>query len=84
MKKKKEAYYVHVYTLRDKSIKSIKIEPWRSLKEEMNVLGLKDSDIFQIQMVWYDPNKEDKKEMNKNGTRKVQFYFLGVNKACFF
>ncbi|MGR5963212.1 hypothetical protein ACT7DN_30840 [Bacillus paranthracis] len=63
MKKKKEAYYVHVYTLRDKSTKSIKIEPWRSLKEEMNVLGLKDSDIFQIQMVWYDPNKEDKKEM---------------------
>ncbi|MGD6891615.1 hypothetical protein [Bacillus mobilis] len=52
MQKKKEAYYVHVYTLRDKSTKSIKIEPWRSLKEEMNVLGLKDSDIFQIQMVW--------------------------------
>jgi hypothetical protein len=51
-----------VYTLRDKSTKSIKIEPWRSLKEEMNVLGLKDSDIFQIQMVWYDPNKEDKKK----------------------
>ncbi len=25
-------------------------------------LGLKDSDIFQIQMVWYDPNKEDKKK----------------------
>jgi hypothetical protein len=68
MKKKKEAYYVHVYTLRDKSIKSIKIEPWRSLKEEMNVLGLKDSDIFQIQMVWYDPNKEDKKrnEIKRN------------------
>jgi hypothetical protein len=60
--KEKEAYYVHVYTLRDKSTKSIKIEPWRSLKEEMNVLGLKDSDIFQIQMVWYDPNKEDKKK----------------------
>lgn len=27
-----------------------------------NVLGLNDSDIFQIQMVWYDPNKEDKKK----------------------
>lgn len=51
MQNKKEGYYVHVYTLRDKSTKSIKIEPWRSLKEEMNVLGLKDSDIFQIQMV---------------------------------
>ncbi|MGR9632808.1 hypothetical protein ACU82A_00685 [Bacillus cereus] len=37
MQKKKETYYVHVYTLRDKSTKSIKIEPWRSLKEEMIV-----------------------------------------------
>ncbi|MFJ8219904.1 hypothetical protein [Bacillus cereus] len=53
---------VHVYTLRDKSTKSIKIEPWRSLKEEMLVLGLKDSDIFQIQMVWYDPKKDNKKK----------------------
>ncbi|AHK41718.1 hypothetical protein [Bacillus anthracis] len=61
MQKKKEGYYVHVYTLRDKSTKSIKIKPLRSLKEEMNVLGLKDSDIFQIQMVWYDPNQEVKK-----------------------
>ncbi|WP_242260885.1 MULTISPECIES: hypothetical protein [unclassified Bacillus cereus group] len=61
MQKKKEGYYVHVYTLRDKSTKSIKIKPARSLKEEMNVLGLTDSDIFQIQMVWYDPNKVDKK-----------------------
>ncbi|PEQ87859.1 hypothetical protein [Bacillus cereus] len=61
MQKKKEAYYVHVYTLRDISTKSIKIEPWRSLKEEMNVLGLTDSDIFQMQMIWYDPNKEAKK-----------------------
>ncbi|MRC19124.1 hypothetical protein GH866_26520 [Bacillus thuringiensis] len=61
MQKKKEGYYVHVYILRDKSTKSIKIKPSRSLKEEMNVLGLTDSDIFQIQMVWYDPNKVDKK-----------------------
>ncbi|EMK2598145.1 hypothetical protein COC60_30475 [Bacillus thuringiensis] len=61
MQKKKEGYYVHVYTLRDKSTKSIKIKPSRSLKEEMNVLALKDSDIFQIQMVWYDPNQEVKK-----------------------
>ncbi|MDF9524385.1 hypothetical protein P5815_28140 [Bacillus cereus] len=61
MQKKKEPYYVHVYTLKDKSTKSIKIEPWRSLKEEMNVLGLTDSDIFQMQMIWYDPNKEAKK-----------------------
>lgn len=37
MQNKKEGYYVHVYTLRDKSTKAIKIEPWRSLKEEMLV-----------------------------------------------
>ncbi|PEC99170.1 hypothetical protein [Bacillus cereus] len=61
MQYKKEGYYVHVYTLRDKSTKSIKIEPSCSLKQEMNVLGLKDTDIFQIQMVWYDPSKEDTK-----------------------
>ncbi|AQY42545.1 hypothetical protein P4V72_04705 [Bacillus thuringiensis] len=61
MQNEKEGYYVHVYTLRDKSTKSIKIEPSCSLKEEMNFLGLTDSDIFQIQMVWYDPNKVDKK-----------------------
>lgn len=61
MQNKKEGYYVHVYTLRDKSTKSIKIKPSRLLKEEVNVLGLKDSDIFQIQMVWYDPNKVNKK-----------------------
>lgn len=36
MQKKKEAFYVHVYTLIDKSTKSIKIEPWRSLKEEIH------------------------------------------------
>jgi len=32
------------------------------LKEEMNVLGFKGSDIFQIQMIWYDPNKDNKKQ----------------------
>ncbi|MGQ3738651.1 hypothetical protein [Bacillus sp. FDAARGOS_1420] len=61
MQKNAEAYYVHVYTLRDKSTNSIKIEPSCSLKEEMNVLGLTGSDIFQMQMIWYDPNKEAKK-----------------------
>jgi len=49
-----------MYTFRGKSTKAIKLEAGRSLKEEMNVLGLKDSDIFQIQMVGYEPNKEDK------------------------
>ncbi|WP_176545372.1 hypothetical protein [Bacillus pseudomycoides] len=50
MKKNEKSYYIHEYTLRDRTTKSIKIEPWRSLKDEMRVLGIKDSDIFQIQM----------------------------------
>lgn len=37
MKKTEESYYIHQYTLRNGTTKSIKIEPWRSLKDEMNV-----------------------------------------------
>lgn len=37
MKKNEESYFIHQYTLLDKSTKSIKIESWRSLKEEMSV-----------------------------------------------
>ncbi|MEB8804918.1 hypothetical protein [Bacillus cereus] len=53
MKKNKtqNSYYIREYTLRDKSIKSIKVEPWRSFKEEMKVLGINDSDIFQMQLI---------------------------------
>ncbi|WP_242214796.1 hypothetical protein [Bacillus cereus group sp. BfR-BA-01383] len=58
MKKNDKTYYIHEYTLRDRSTKSIKIEPWRSLKDEMLVLGIKDSDIFQIQMKEVNPNKK--------------------------
>lgn len=58
MRKNEESYYIHEYILRDKSTKSIKIELWRSLKEEMLVLGIKDNDIFQIQMIKIDPNKK--------------------------
>lgn len=58
MKKNKESYSIHVYTLRDKTTKSIKIESWRSLREEMQVLGITDSDIFQIQMIEITPNKK--------------------------
>lgn len=58
MKKNEEFYYIHVYTLLDRTTRSIKIESWRSLKDEMLVLGIKDSDIFQIQMLKIDPNKK--------------------------
>ncbi len=57
MKKNEKSYYIHEYTLRDRTTKSIKIESWRSLKDEMIVLGIKDSDIFQIQMIKIDPTK---------------------------
>ncbi|MBM6649616.1 hypothetical protein [Bacillus sp. RIT 809] len=46
-----KSYYIREYTLRDKRKKSIKVEDWRSFKEEMRVLGIKDSDIFQIQLI---------------------------------
>ncbi|MBJ7961101.1 hypothetical protein JDS77_26010 [Bacillus cereus group sp. N28] len=58
MSKNEKSYYVHEYTLLDKTTKFIKIEPWRSFKEEMRVLGIKDSDIFQIQMIEINPNKK--------------------------
>ncbi|EEL25455.1 hypothetical protein bcere0018_55620 [Bacillus cereus Rock1-15] len=58
MKKNKDSYSIHVYTLRDRTTKSIKIESWRSLREEMQVLGITDSDIFQIQMIEINPNKK--------------------------
>lgn len=58
MKKNEKSYYIHEYTLRDRTTKSIKIEPWRSLKDEMLVLGIKNSEIFQIQMKEINPNKK--------------------------
>lgn len=58
MTKNDKSYYIHEYTLRDRTTKSIKIEPWRSLKDEMRVLGIKNSDLFQIQMIKINPNKK--------------------------
>ncbi|WP_179118777.1 hypothetical protein [Bacillus cereus] len=49
--KKQKSHYIREYTLRDKSTKSIRVESWRSFKEEMKVLGINDSDIFQIQLI---------------------------------
>ncbi|WP_180227110.1 hypothetical protein [Bacillus thuringiensis] len=49
--KNQTSYYIREYTLRNKSTKSIKVEPWRSFKEEMRVLGITDNDIFQIQLI---------------------------------
>ncbi|KFK76607.1 hypothetical protein DJ87_5241 [Bacillus cereus] len=49
--KKIEQNYFRIYTLRDKSEKSIKVQAWRSFKEEMRVLGITEYDIFQVQLV---------------------------------
>ncbi|WP_192957642.1 hypothetical protein [Bacillus sp. FDAARGOS_527] len=48
---KQKSYYIREYTLRDKNTKSIRVEAWRSFKEEMRVLGITDNDIFQIQLI---------------------------------
>ncbi|MCU4715768.1 hypothetical protein OCE25_26115 [Bacillus cereus] len=49
--KKHPVQYIREYTLRNGSKKSITVQSWRSFKEEMRVLGIKDSDIFQIQLI---------------------------------
>ncbi|HGO9413451.1 TPA: hypothetical protein ACLBZX_001811 [Bacillus cereus] len=61
--------YSRIYTLRNVQEKSIKVESWRSFREEMNVLGIQDSDIFQIQLVEYG-KKRTKKSSSKNNRRK--------------
>ncbi|PEI67566.1 hypothetical protein [Bacillus wiedmannii] len=60
--------YSRIYTLRDGQEKSIKVESWRSFREEMNVLGIQDSDIFQVQLVEY--GKERTKKNSPKNTRK--------------
>lgn len=49
--------------------KSIKVESQRSFREEMNVLGIQDSDVFQIQLVEYGKERT-KKNSPKNTRRK--------------
>ncbi|ARV91376.1 MULTISPECIES: hypothetical protein [Bacillus cereus group] len=61
--------YSRIYTLRNGLEKSIKVESWRSFREEMNVLGIQDSDVFQIQLVEYG-KKRTKKSSPKNNRRK--------------
>ncbi|CUB10805.1 hypothetical protein BN2127_JRS1_02591 [Bacillus cereus] len=61
--------YSRIYTLRNGLEKSIKVESWRSFREEMNVLGIQDSDVFQIQLVEYGKERT-KKSSPKNNRRK--------------
>ncbi|MEM5603303.1 hypothetical protein COD90_24315 [Bacillus cereus] len=60
--------YSNIYTLRNSQEKSRKVESWRSFIEETNVLGIKDSDLFQIQLVEY--GKERKKKGSPKNTRR--------------
>ncbi|MDK3014879.1 hypothetical protein ORM30_28400 [Bacillus cereus] len=55
--------------LRNGQEKSIKVESWRSFIEEMNVLGIQDSGVFQIQLVEYGKERT-KKSPPKNNRRK--------------
>ncbi|OHY73648.1 hypothetical protein BCV52_25720 [Priestia aryabhattai] len=50
------------FTLRDGRKKSIKIEEWRTLQEEMRELSITENQIFQMQMV--------EKEVPKNNTKR--------------
>ncbi|WP_260869861.1 hypothetical protein [Bacillus thuringiensis] len=61
--------YSRIYTLRNGQEKSIKVESWRSFREEMNVLRIQDSDVFQIQLVEYGKERK-KKSSPKNNRRK--------------
>ncbi|HDR8470466.1 TPA: hypothetical protein ACGXL9_006014 [Bacillus mobilis] len=61
--------YSRIYTLRNGQEKSIKVESWRSFREEMNVLGIQDSDIFQVQLVEYGKERA-KKNSPENPRRK--------------
>ncbi|MBE7127835.1 hypothetical protein FT639_19360 [Bacillus mycoides] len=55
------------YTLRNGQEKSIKVEFWRSFLEDLNVIGIKDSYVFQIQLVKCG---KEKKISPKNTRRK--------------
>ncbi|WP_257148202.1 hypothetical protein [Bacillus cereus] len=61
--------YPRIYTLRNGQEKSIKVESWCLFREEMNVLGIQDSDVFQIQLVEYGKERT-KKNSPKNTRRK--------------
>ncbi|MCU4992337.1 hypothetical protein OCF10_25980 [Bacillus cereus] len=61
--------YSRIYTLRNGQEKSIKVESWRSFREEINVLGIQDSDVFQIQLVEFGTERT-KKNSPKNTRRK--------------
>ncbi|MCQ6529836.1 hypothetical protein [Bacillus mycoides] len=56
-----------IYTLRNGREKTIKVESWRSFREEMKFLGIKDSDVFQIQLVEYG---KERLAASKNTRRK--------------
>lgn len=53
--------WFHEYTLRDGRKKSIKIEEWRTFRNEMKELGITERDIFQVQMVEKEEPKYNKK-----------------------
>nr|WP_260867177.1 hypothetical protein [Bacillus toyonensis] len=61
--------YSRIYALRNGQEQSIKVGAWRSFREEINVLGIQDSDVLQIQLVEYSKERI-KKSSPKNNRRK--------------
>ncbi|MEK4860350.1 hypothetical protein N2V79_28920 [Bacillus sp. CH_70] len=56
--------YSRIYTLRNEQEKSIKVESWRSFREEMNVLGIQDSNVFKCSL-WNMVKRERKRVLIK-------------------
>ncbi|MDD9783886.1 hypothetical protein PVE99_16065 [Priestia megaterium] len=47
-------YQVGIYTLRDGTKRKIRIEEWMTLQDELEKVGITESDIFQMQLVIQD------------------------------
>ncbi|MCM3770168.1 MULTISPECIES: hypothetical protein [Priestia] len=48
---------IRVYTLVDGSERTIKIKKRMTLREEMNILGIRESDILHIKLISEDKNR---------------------------
>jgi hypothetical protein len=48
---------IRVYTLVDGSERTIKIKKRMTLREEMNILGIRESDILHIKLISKDKNR---------------------------
>ena len=47
-------YQMRIFTLRDGTKRKIRIEEWMTLQDELEKVGITESDIFQMQLVIQD------------------------------